>query len=73
MVVRLMVMIYHGIPMRKKIIQKKTNAKKINLKQSLRIRLYVRLERDCTYIPILFGWDWKPQSYSIGRGLDPTF
>ena len=37
----------------------------------LRIRLYVLFGRDwAPYIPHVFGWDWNPQSYSIGRGLD---
>ena len=32
---------------------------------SLRIqKLYVQIERDYPYIPILFGWDWNPHSYS---------
>ena len=26
---------------------------------------------DYPYIPILLGWDWNPQSYSIGKVLDP--
>ena len=39
---------------------------------TLRIRLYVRLERDYPYIPIVFGWDWHPKNpilASIGRDM----
>ena len=35
---------------------------------ALRIRLYVQ---NYPYIPILFGWDWKPKHpIRSGRGLD---